>query len=97
VAVGSLDGDWRVERVSGVLPPVSISKHVQGTSGVTRVGPFRIPFRVVGTTLRYRPPLNAFADELEPGDEGFLGRATVLGREYARFRLVPDARARDTT
>jgi hypothetical protein len=92
VAGGSLEGDWRVERVRGVLPPVAISKQVEGTSGVTRIGPFRIPFRVVGMTLRYRPPLQAFVDELEPNGEGFVGRATVLGREYACFRLVPDAK-----
>jgi hypothetical protein len=48
----------------------------------------RLPFRVEGTTLRYRPPLQAFVDELQPSGDGFVGRATVFGREYARFRLV---------
>jgi hypothetical protein len=89
VVAGSLEGDWRVERLSGLLPPLPISKHIEGTSGVTRIGPLRIPFRVVGTTLRYRPPMQAFADELEASGEGFVGRATMLGKEYARFRLVP--------
>lgn len=89
VSVGALEGDWRVERLSGLLPPLPMRKHIEGTSGVTRIGPLRIPFRVVGTTLRYRPPLQAFVDELEASGEGFVGRATILGKEYARFRLVP--------
>ena len=86
----SLDGDWRVERVSGLLPPVAMRKRVDGDSGVTQVGPLRLPFRVVGTTLQYRPPLQAFADELQASGDGFAGRAKIFGREYARFRLVPD-------
>jgi hypothetical protein len=85
-----LNGAWRVERLSGLLPPLRIRKRIEGPSGVTLVGPLALPFRVQGTTLRYRGPLRAFADELEASGEGFLGRATVLGREYARFRLVPD-------
>jgi hypothetical protein len=88
VVAGSLEGDWRVERLSGCSGRLAISKHIEGTSGVTRIGPLRIPFRVVGGTLRYRPPLQAFADELEASGEGFVGRATILGKEYARFRLV---------
>jgi hypothetical protein len=86
----SLDGSWRVERLSGVLPPLPIRKRIAGDSGVTRIGLMRLPFRVEGTTLHYRPPLQAFVDELQPSGDGFVGRATVLGREYARFRLVPD-------
>jgi hypothetical protein len=88
VAGRSLDGDWRVERLSGVLPPVPIRKRIDGDSGVTRVGPLRLPFRVVGTTLRYRPPLQAFVDELQASGDGFAGRAKLFGREYARFRLI---------
>ncbi len=91
MATGSLEGVWRVERLGGVLPPLPITKHIEATSGMTQIGPFRIPFRVAGTTLRYRPPLQAFADELEASGEGFVGRATVFGQEYARFRLVKDA------
>jgi hypothetical protein len=84
----TLDGSWRVERLSGLLPPLPIRKTIAGSSGVTRVGLVRLPFRVEGTTLRYRPPLQAFVDELQPSGDGFVGRATVFGREYARFRLV---------
>jgi hypothetical protein len=57
---------------------------------VTRIGPLRLPFDVEGTRLRYRGPLQAFVDELEPSGDGFVGRATVLGREYGRFRLIPE-------
>jgi hypothetical protein len=87
----ALEGSWRVERISGLLPPLlPIRKHIAGAAGVTRVGPLRLPFEVEGTTLRYRGPLQAFVDELEPSGDGFVGRATVLGREYGRFRLTPE-------
>jgi hypothetical protein len=89
VVAQSLDGDWRVERLSGFLPPLPIRKRIDGRSGMTRIGPLRLRFRVVGTTLCYRPPFRAFVDTLEPSGDGFVGRATVFGREYARFRLVP--------
>lgn len=91
VGPASLEGVWRVERVSGLLPPlVPIRKRVAAGAGVTRIGPLRLPFRVEGRTLRYRPPLQAFVDELDPSGDGFDGRATVLGREYGRFRLIPE-------
>jgi hypothetical protein len=90
-AAASLQGSWRVERVSGLLPPLlPIRKRIGSDTGVTRIGPIRLPFRVEGTTLRYRPPLQGFVDELEPSGEGFSGRATLLGREYGRFRLLPE-------
>jgi hypothetical protein len=90
VAGRSLDGDWRVERLGGVLPPLPIRKRIDGDSGVTRVGPLRLPFRVAGMTLRYRPPLHGFVDELQASGDGFVGRAMLFGREYARFRLIPE-------
>lgn len=87
----SLEGSWRVERISGLLPPLlPIRKRISDAAGVTRIGPLRIPFRVEGTTLRYRGLLQALVDELEPSGDGFVGRATVLGREYGRFRLIPE-------
>ena len=84
-----LDGRWSVERVGGALPPlVGVEKHIRGSQGVTLVRPLvRLPFTVVGRTLRYRPPLAALVDYLEPAGEGFEGRATIGGREYGRFRL----------
>jgi hypothetical protein len=91
VGPASLEGSWRVERISGLLPPLlPIRKHIAAAAGVTRIGPLRLPFDVEGTRLRYRGPLQAFVDELERSGEGFVGRATVLGREYGRFRLIPE-------
>ena len=87
----ALQGSWRVERISGLLPPLlPIRKHIAAAAGVTRIGPLQLPFDVEGRTLRYRGPLQAFVDELEPSGDGFVGRATVLGREYGRFRLIPE-------
>jgi hypothetical protein len=85
-----LDGSWRVERLSGLLPPLPIRKRIAGNSGVTHIGLIRLSFRVDGMTLRYRPPLQAFVDELKQTGDDFVGSAIVLGREYARFRLVRD-------
>ena len=87
--MGELDGVWRVERVSGLLPPlVGVRKRIRGARGETAVGPFPgIPFVVDGRALRYRPPLSGLVDELEPEEGGYRGRATFMGREYGRFRL----------
>jgi hypothetical protein len=84
-----LDGEWEVERVSGALPPlVGVRKRIEGDRGVTAIGPLpAIPFDVRGSELRYRRPLSGFVDLLEPDGEGFSGRATFRGREFARFRL----------
>ena len=77
--------------MSGLLPPLlPIRKHIASAAGVTRIGPLRLRFDVEGRTLRYRGPLQVFVDELEPSGNGFVGRATVLGREYGRFRLIPE-------
>ncbi len=84
-----LDGLWDVQRVSGFLPPmVGVRKRISGTRGETKVGFLPgVPFDVVGLSLRYRAPFSGFVDELEPDDEGFAGRATFRGREFARFAL----------
>jgi hypothetical protein len=46
-----------------------------------------VPFDVRGLELHYRRPLAALVDVLEPEGNGFLGRATVFGRVYGRFRM----------
>jgi hypothetical protein len=83
-----VSGDWRIERVSGILPP-GLRKHIRGEAGSTRLG--RLPlafFRVRGRTLDYVGwPVR---DELEPTAGGWLGRGLLLGREFCRFRLVRD-------
>jgi hypothetical protein len=85
-----LDGVWKVERASGFLPPLlGVTKRISGERGETRVGPLPgVPFDVEGAVLRYRAPFNGFVDELEPSADGWLGRATFLGREYGTFRLL---------
>jgi len=87
--VSKLDGVWDVQRTGGFLPPlVGVRKVISGSRGRTEVGPLPgVPFDVVGQSLRYRPPFQAFVDELEPDGNGFRGRATVRGREYGTFQL----------
>ena len=87
----TLDGEWDVVRVSGALPPLlGVRKRIRGARGETAVGPLPgVPFDVRGLELRYRRPLSAFVDVLEPEGDGFAGRATFRGLEFARFRLRP--------
>jgi hypothetical protein len=87
--VTELDGVWKVRRLSGFLPPlVGVRKRIHGASGETALGPLPgAPFDVVGLSLRYRAPFRGFVDELEPSGDGFLGRATFRGRQFARFAL----------
>jgi hypothetical protein len=88
--VGELDGEWKVERVGGWLPPlVGVRKRIDGTRGETALGPVPgMPFDVVGRELRYRAPFRGFVDVVEPAADGFAGRATFRGREFGRFRLT---------
>lgn len=93
--MAELDGVWNVVRLGGVLPPlVAVRKEIDGTRGVTRVGPLPgIPFEVEDLKLRYRPPFSAFVDELEPSSEGFRGRATFCGHEFGQFAMRRSADA----
>ena len=91
--MGELEGVWRVERVSGLLPPLyGVRKRIEGDHGETKVGPLPgVSFRVVGLELEYHAPLGGFVDLLEPaGDGTYAGCATFRGREYGRFRLRRD-------
>lgn len=86
-----LVGDWRVERVSGLLPPWGVRKRIGPQTGSTRLGPLPLGlFRVRGRTLDYSVwPLR---DELMPAAGGeWVGRGLVFGREFCRFRLVRTA------
>jgi hypothetical protein len=87
--VGELDGVWNVARVSGLLPPLlGVRKRIRGDRGETALGALPgVPFAVDGLRLRYRGALRAFVDVLERDGDGYRGRATFRGREYARFRL----------
>src|SRR5690349_7030312 len=82
-------GEWRVERVSGVLPP-GVTKRIGETGGVTML--FGVPvarFRSEGRRLVYRRfPV---VDTLTPmGDGTWRGRGLLFGMEFCRFRLVPE-------
>jgi hypothetical protein len=87
--MAELDGEWKVRRLAGLLPPlVGVRKHIHGSRGETRVGPLPgAPFDVVGLELRYRAPFSGFVDVLEPNSDGYLGRAMFRGREFGRFAL----------
>ncbi len=90
MSVNKLEGDWRVEREGGLLPPF-VSKRIGGRTGWTFLAGLPVgPFRVAGTTLDYLGwPIR---DELtQRADGSWEGRGLVFGREFCRFRLVkPD-------
>jgi ferritin-like metal-binding protein YciE len=89
-----LEGDWRVERLGGFLPPmIGVRKRICGDRGETRIGPlpgwpFRVERRVGRVALIYRLPFAMLVDELWAGARGsWLGRSTLGGRELGRFRM----------
>lgn len=90
-----LEGRWRVERLSGALPPmVAVHKEVHGERGETRLGPlpgppYRIEEREDCLALVYRPPFSLLVDEVrkESGDS-WLGEAMLGGRAFGRFRMT---------
>lgn len=97
--VEALDGEWRVERLSGPVPMPGVYKTIREGMGRTSVRwspfpdfPFRLERRRGLVLLVYEPPFSFLQDELcrEAGGS-WLGRATVADRRYAWFRLVPDA------
>ena|SRR5215210_5636292 len=97
----NLEGDWRVERLGGLLPPmIGIWKRIHGDRGQTRIGPLwpGAPFRLVQrreghVALVYRPPLWGLVDELSAEADGsWLGRAMLGGRELGRFRMTRSGR-----
>jgi ferritin-like metal-binding protein YciE len=87
--VNELDGVWAVDRLSGALPPLSgCVKRINGGHGTTEFPRFPgMPFEVRGLELHYQAPFAMLVDKLEPQDAGYLGRATLLGREFGQFRL----------
>jgi hypothetical protein len=86
--VNQLEGTWRIERLSGLLPPAGLSKEFTAGRGWTRVVGIRVAsFDVQGTALVYR--LLPLRDELEELPDGsWSGRGLVFGRSYCRFRLL---------
>ena len=103
--VGNLDGDWRVERLSGPVPMPFVWKRIRAGRGTTRVSPplrrrrglplepklpFRLEQREGHVALIYLGPLSFLVDELRLEEDGsWLGRANAAGVRYAWFRMVP--------
>jgi hypothetical protein len=103
--VGNLDGDWRVERLSGPVPMPFVWKRIRAGRGTTRVSPplrrrsglplepklpFRLEQRKEHVALIYLGPLSFLIDELRLEEDGsWLGRANAAGIRYAWFRMVP--------
>jgi len=87
--VSELDGVWAVDRLSGALPPLyGCVKRIHGTKGTTEFPHLPgMPFEVRGLELHYRAPFTLLVDQLEPRNGGYLGRATMLGREIGQFKL----------
>ena len=86
-----LSGYWRVERVSGLLPPF-LRKQIGRDAGWTKFGPMPLArFRVRGRALDY--DFLPLRDELALDDRGqWIGRGLLFNREFCRFLLVPVAR-----
>ncbi len=103
--VGNLDGDWKVERLSGPVPMPFVWKRIWAGRGTTRVYPplqrrrglplepklpFRLEQREGHVALIYLGPLSFLVDELRLEEDGsWLGRANAAGIRYAWFRMVP--------
>jgi ferritin-like metal-binding protein YciE len=87
--VSELDGVWAVDRFSGALPPLrGCVKRIHGTHGTTEFPRLPgLPFEVRGLELHYRAPFTTLVDKLEPWNGGYLGHATMLGREFGQFKL----------
>jgi ferritin-like metal-binding protein YciE len=97
--MSELDGTWHVRRTGGLLPPLAgVEKRIEGGRGETRLrGVTGVPFDVVGLELRYRAPFTGFVDVLTPAGDGYRGRATVLGRTFGHFELIPSPGGTMTT
>ena len=94
--VKNLEGDWKVERLSGPVPMPFVWKRIRDGRGETRVlafGPklsFHLGQREGQVSLIYRLPLSFLVDELRrEADGSWLGRANAAGIQYGWFRMVP--------
>jgi len=87
--MAELDGEWELQRLSGLLPPLAgMRKRIRGEDGATVLpGGLPVPFAVVAHEPRYRPPFSMVVDVLEPDGDGWHGRATVFGRTVGEFRM----------
>ncbi len=85
-----LRGAWNVRRLAGLLPP-GVTKESDGSRGRTRLfglhfGAFRVRPDRDGARLVYA--LWPIVDLVQPdGADAFVGRGTVFGFTFCRFRL----------
>jgi hypothetical protein len=93
--LSDLEGDWRVERLGGLLPPmVGVWKRIHGDHGETRLGPlpgvpFKLEQREGGIALIYCRPFAMFIDTLRREPDGsWVGQATVNGLAFGHFRMT---------
>jgi hypothetical protein len=86
----ALDGDWRLIRTGGLLPPLGgMRKHIERDRGRTIAGPVELPFEVVGLELRYGLPLRGLVDVLAPeGPDVYSGTSMLFGRQVGTFRMI---------
>ena len=103
--VGNMNGDWKVERLSGPVPMPFVWKRIRTGRGTTRVSPpirrrislplepklpFRLEHREGHVALIYLGPLSFLVDELRLEEDGsWLGQANAAGIRYAWFRMLP--------
>lgn len=103
--VKNLEGDWKVERLSGPVPMPFVWKRIRGGQGETHVlprswqtigaplepkFPFELKQREGHVSLIYRPPLSFMVDDLRLEANGsWLGQAKAAGIRYAWFQMVP--------
>jgi hypothetical protein len=85
---GRLVGEWRVERVSGLLPPTGVGKRIGEERGVTTLLGLPVaPFVRTGDGLQYRVlPVRDLLSAMPDGT--WAGEGRLLGVRFCRFRLV---------
>jgi len=87
-----LEGRWRVERLSGPVPPtVAVHKEIHGKRGETRFGqflalPFRIEQREDCPALVYRRSFSTLVDEgRKQTEDSWLGETTLGGVPWGGY------------
>jgi len=84
----TLEGSWKVRRVAGLLPP-GVTKEIDGSRGRTLLfGVHFGAFHVDGDRFVYQ--LWPIVDVVEPDPDradAFVGRGTVFGLTFCRFRM----------
>jgi hypothetical protein len=84
----SLEGDWEVERLTGLLPTGHVRKRIHGGHGKTILAGTTIAhFAINGTTLSYAGlPIN---DDLVPiSEQIWHGTGRLMGASFCSFRLI---------